>query len=392
MTLRRVLLILTMTAPLFAHAEGGVLGLIKKVGARIDSMTIRGVDRRYIEIPEKPWQVMLKGNVNRSELNMDAMFDDKRLLQDGSGNINWAPRFSTPVSTYVGLWAGYRGHGIGYSRNISGGDGRDFNLGSISSSYGVSLNIHSFSTKKPTVDMSGYKSDQEERTFDYELNDPMRVRLLTLDGYYLFNSKRCSYTAAFEQSVIQRRSSGSLMVGGMYYHSTIDYAEGHNGDFIYFMNDIGKMKHYQLSLGGGYAYNWVPCKGLLVTGLGMVLMTVYNRLDVWRYNSLLRQMILEKEKPETGTQNSNAISEMSQDEIKQAAKDFIAIWPMENGAYERQYSRIKPVIDARLSVTYNVGNLFFNANAQLYHFSFRYEENQGRLVDWHINASGGIRF
>ena len=254
MTLRRVLLILTMTAPLFAHAEGGVLGLIKKVGARIDSMTIRGVDRRYIEIPEKPWQVMLKGNVNRSELNMDAMFDDKRLLQDGSGNINWAPRFSTPVSTYVGLWAGYRGHGIGYSRNISGGDGRDFNLGSISSSYGVSLNIHSFSTKKPTMDMSGYKSDQEERTFDYELHDPMRVRLLTLDGYYLFNSKRCSYTAAFEQSVIQRRSSGSLMVGGMYYHSTIDYAEDHNGDFIYFMNDIGKMKHYQLSLGGGYAY------------------------------------------------------------------------------------------------------------------------------------------
>ena len=76
-----------MTAPLFAHAEGGVLGLIKKVGARIDSMTIRGVDRRYIEIPEKPWQVMLKGNVNRSELNMDAMFDDKRLLQDGSGSI-----------------------------------------------------------------------------------------------------------------------------------------------------------------------------------------------------------------------------------------------------------------------------------------------------------------
>lgn len=179
----------------------------------------------------------------------------------------------------------------------------------------------------------------------------------------------------------------------MYYHSTIDYSRGNNGDFIYLMNDIGKMKHYQLSLGGGYAYNWVPCKGLLVSGLGMVLLTVFNRLDVWHYNSKFRQKALEEDKdPDTLLEEANSLKNLDKAERDKQIGDLFKIWPMEDNYYERQHSRVIPVIDARLSVTYNVGDWFFNANAQLYHFSFRYEENQGRLVDWHINASGGIRF
>lgn len=110
MKFRLALLILTMTAPLFAHVEGGVLGFIKKVGTRIDSMTIRGVDRRYIEMPEKPWQVILQGNINRSVLEMDALVDASRLERlsrdnpddDISGDLSWEPRIKTPVSTYVG--------------------------------------------------------------------------------------------------------------------------------------------------------------------------------------------------------------------------------------------------------------------------------------------------
>lgn len=393
MRIRLVLLILTITAPLFAYAEGGVLGFIKKVGTTIDSMTVRGVDRRYVDMPEKPWQVILQGNVNRSELNMDAMVDGKRLMKDTNSDLDWAPRFSTPVSTYIGVWAGYRGYGFGYSKNVSGGDGRVFKFGLIGSSYGVSFRAHSFSTQKPTVDMSGYLPEWKNMTIDYQLQDPMRVRLMTFDGYYLFNGKHYSYTAAFDQSVIQRRSSGSPMVGGMYYHSTIDYSRGNNGDFIYLMNDIGKMKHYQLSLGGGYAYNWVPCKGLLVSGLGMVLLTVFNRLDVWHYNSKFRQKALEEDKdPDTLLEEANSLKNLDKAERDKQIGDLFKIWPMEDNYYERQHSRVIPVIDARLSVTYNVGDWFFNANAQLYHFSFRYEENQGRLVDWHINASGGIRF
>ncbi|MBP5715458.1 MAG: hypothetical protein J6X07_12320 [Prevotella sp.] len=44
-----------------------------------------------------------------------------------------------------------------------------------------------------------------------------------------------------------------------------------------------------------------------------------------------------------------------------------------------------------MSVTYNVGNWFFNTNAQLHRFSFKYDEDKGSLTDWYVNASVGIR-
>lgn len=399
MKFRRALLILTMTAPLFAHAEGGVLGFIKKVGATIDTMTIRGVDRRYIEMPKKPWQVIIQGNINQSVLKMDAEVDASRMdrlsrdnpYDDSYGSLSWEPRIKTPIATYAGVWAGYRGYGFGYSKNVGGDDGSIIKFGLIGSSYGATLRIHQFSTKRPTVDAKNNKTD-EKVIFEYPLEDPIHVRLMTFDAYYFFNGKRCSYTAAYDQSVIQRRSSGSLMVGAMYYHSTINYAEDRNAEFVYLMNDIGKTKHYQISLGGGYAYNWVPCKGLLVSGLGLLMLTAFNRLDVWRYNSNFRQYFM-GEIESINDIPAGSLDPMNKDRtsVDEDLKDKLRVWPMEEGAYEQQHSRVIPVIDARLSVTYNVGNWFFNTNAQLHRFSFRYIEDKGMLTDWYINASVGLR-
>ena len=182
------------------------------------------------------------------------------------------------------------------------------------------------------------------------------------------------------------------MAGAMYYHSTIDFAEDRNADFIYLMNDIGKTKHYQFSIGGGYAYNWVPCKGLLVSGFGLLMVTAYNRLDVWNYNSNFRQYFIgEIESIGDIPTGSLDPKNMDQATVGQDIRDNLRVWPMEDNAYEKQYSHVIPVIDARLSVTYNVGNWFFNTNAQLHRFSFKYDEDKGSLSDWYINASVGVR-
>ena len=47
-------------------AQGGVGSLLKKVGTFIDSMSVRGVDRSYIDAPEKPWQLIVKGTIEQS--------------------------------------------------------------------------------------------------------------------------------------------------------------------------------------------------------------------------------------------------------------------------------------------------------------------------------------
>ena len=51
-------------------AQGGVGSLLKKVGTFIDSMSVRGVDRSYIDAPEKPWQLIVKGNVSQTIVSM----------------------------------------------------------------------------------------------------------------------------------------------------------------------------------------------------------------------------------------------------------------------------------------------------------------------------------
>ena len=49
-----------------ASAQNDVTAFIKKVGTLIDTMSVSGVDRRYIDAPVKPWQLIVKGNVNQS--------------------------------------------------------------------------------------------------------------------------------------------------------------------------------------------------------------------------------------------------------------------------------------------------------------------------------------
>ena len=84
----------------------------------------------------------------------------------------------------------------------------------------------------------------------------------------------------------------------------------------------------------------------------------------------------------------NDVSDEQQEEL---IRNDYSVWPMEQDAHIEQHSRVIPVIDARLSVTYNIGNWFFNVNAQLNDFRFKHDSNKGSLTDWYVNASVGIR-
>ena len=357
------------------ESKGGGGGVLKKVGAFLDSMSIQGLDRDYIELPEKPWLVIAKGKVYQSDLTIKSNLSGKIFSPDW-GEIIWQPKIKTDVSAYAGAWVGYRCYGFGYTKDL-GGNGGLLEFSAVGGCYGVNLRIHRFHTDEPEVRVKGDMSDWEETKFNYWLTEPIRVRTLTLDGYYLFNSKRFSYAAAYDQSVIQKRSAGTLMAGAMYYHSSVAYDEGIDADFILFMNDIGKIKQSQLSIGAGYAYNYVPCKGLLVSAMVMPMLTVYNRVDLWRYHSKLREKAIEEFQDTT----SDDV------EVDIDFEDMI-IWPV---GKETHHSRLTFNYDARLSVTYNVGNWFFNAYGQFNRFRFKHDDSTGRIHDWYINASVGLR-
>lgn len=362
------------------HEPKGVMRFLHKLGTLIDTMAVKGVDPHYITAPERPWQVIAKGNVNQSELRMKSTINSTTISTEMTGDLEWEPRIKSSLLSYAGIWAGYRGYGLGYSWNVSGGKGSILSFGATGGSYGINLRIHTFRSNKPEVHYEGaflYENGQPifiTKTDQVQLASAIKTRTLLLDAYYLFNGKRFSYAAAYDQSVIQKRSAGSFMAGAMYYHSHINYVDDENAAFIMLMDDIGRIKQWQFSVGAGYAYNFVPCQGLLISAMFMPMLTIYDRHKTWRYDSNLREVI------ETAIQ---AEDELIMNEYHLNDEPL---------SITDGHSPVALNFDTRLSLTYQWSRFFINAYGQFSRFHFKDDGVKGTLRDWYINASIGVRF
>lgn len=361
-----------LTQSITANA-GSPVKTLKKVGALLDTLSVKGVDRNYIDAPKEPWQIIVKGNINQSDLKMRATGDIDIVSYKAE------PRLKTEPSKYIGLWAGYRGYGLGYTINTGGDKGSYFTVGATGGSYGVNVRVHSFENNRPSFSFSTDFDDLINEDIDIEeeeveLEDPIRVHTVIADAYYLFNGKRFSYAAAYDQSVIQKKSAGSIMAGAMFYYGKIDFATKNNAELIYLMRGLGKVKLWQGSVGAGYAYNWVPVKGLLINAMAMPMLTLVNRIKVYAFKT-----------------NVEDVMNQYEDDEYPSDEELLAqyvITPLTRKSYN---SGIAVNFDARISVTYNFGRYFVNAYGQFNNFRYTHEDNRGRLNDWFVNAAFGVR-
>lgn len=360
-----------LTQSITANA-GSPVKILKKVGALLDTMSVKGVDRNYIDAPKEPWQIIVKGNINQSDLKMRATGDIDIVSYKAE------PRLKTEPSKYIGLWAGYRGYGLGYTINTGGDKGSYFTVGATGGSYGVNVRVHSFENNRPSfrfsTDFDDLNDDIDIEEEDVELEDPIRVHTVIADAYYLFNGKRFSYAAAYDQSVIQKKSAGSIMAGAMFYYSKIDFATKNNAELIYLMRGLGKVKLWQGSVGAGYAYNWVPVKGLLVNAMAMPMLTLVNRIKVYAFKTNVEDVLTQYE-----------------DDEYPSDEELLAQYEITPLARKSYNSGIAVNFDARISVTYNFGRYFVNAYGQFNNFRYTHEDNHGRLNDWFVNAAFGVR-
>ena len=356
-------------------AQEGVIGFVKKVGTMLDSMSVKGLDRCYIDAPERPWQIIAKGNVNQSILSMTTAGSMMGV------NYNAKPYLKTEPSQYVGLWAGYRGYGLGYTVNVGGDKGSYLTLGAMGGAYGVNLRIHSFENDHPNFDLESdlIPEESEDDWQEIQLQSPIKVHTVIADGYYLFNGKHFSYAAAYDQSVLQKRSAGSLMAGAMYYYGNIDYADRTNGDLIYTMHGLGRVKMWQGSVGLGYAYNWVPAKGLLVNVMFMPMLTFVNKIKAFGYATNVEELM----------EDTRFLDpDISNEEWDEWFYSSLQISPMGSKTFN---SGMMLNFDARLSITYNFGRYFVNAYGQFFNMRYRHDSSHGHLNDWFVNASVGVR-
>ena len=98
----------------------------------------------------------------------------------------------------------------------------------------------------------------------------LSVKTLNLNAFYVFNSRRFSYPAAFSQSYIQRRSAGSFLIAasGMGLHATLNW------------DQEMQLKMTNLALGAGYGYNYVPSQFWLLHISALPTFIVYSNTSM----------------------------------------------------------------------------------------------------------------
>ena len=351
--------------------QKGIMGFARKVMNFLDTMAVSGIDTTYIATPKLPWQVMTKLALNQSDVKMNASVAAAPFAPWGiTSDVLCEQRIRTDVTSAVGAWLGYRGYGVGLSKQVAGDKGFYLVLTAMGGRYGANIRFHNFKTGNPRVKFSFDTEEGHEVEYpEVELESPINVKTITADAYYMFNGKRFSYSAAYDQSMYQLRSAGSFIVGATYFQSSIDYADNTNADLIFYMNNVGKIKQWQASLGVGYAYNYVPHRNWLISMMAMPTFTFVNHIKAERYGSNWKDSFLDGDED----------------------LDY-ELWKITPEGTVSRNSNMKLNIDLRLAATYNIGRFFVAAYGTLTQNNANFEGNKTRTLSWYVNSFFGYRF
>ncbi len=342
----------------------------------IDSSAVSSIDRNWIEQPKQELAIEARTTLNQSTLKMETTWEED--------NFSMVSKSNNGLSTSAGVWLGYRGYGLGFSKELGKTTGSIFSFGAMGGRFGINLRISSYKSDMPEIYFNGEKITDYDVT-DERLEDPINVRNFFIDGYYMLNGKHFSYAAAYDNSLIQRRSAGSLVIGGMYFHSRVDYSADSNWLLTALMKNVGMVKFTQGSIGMGYAYNWVPARGLLVNAMAMPMFTFYNRTTKYLYDFALTdsqgKIVDEKYK-------ENLSEGEYYDMLFDEGSRITAIDERE----ESTGNKPKFNFDMRLCVTYNWDRWYVRAYGHYNMFRYGSDLVSGRMTDWTAYAALGFRF
>ena len=364
---------------------------LHQVKQYLDNKAKSSVDPSYIEVPDKPWRVILRYKEN----GVDVDYEHSADFPATNERTEWKLCFEPPIASSVGFWVGYRGTGFAYSKSLTKNAGRYYSFSSTGAKYGFNFRLRRFKTEDAKFSAKDYKDGQlDGEPYDTAFNMPSAVwiRSVYVNGYYVFNGRRYSQAAAYNQSVIQRRSAGSLLLGATWYQSSFDYSDIVNGYFMIFGDGISRIKVHQANIGVGYGYNWVPLRGLVVNAMAMPTISVYNRVKVYKYdfNYYLAPEELVDDYGEWDKETklwANGKPDKPLTMMKKGAND-IYYWDEDS---ETTYSAMQFNVDLRLGIAYNWSNYFIGLQAQFNNFVYKKDQSKVNIFDAYARVSLGVR-
>ncbi|MBP3254615.1 MAG: DUF4421 family protein [Bacteroidales bacterium] len=234
---------------------------IKAIGQTIDEWTIEGIDTNYVALPHYGWQAAVTANF--AGINMGVL--GHNIPTYGSIDIDMNSKLSGQTSISLG----YRIFSWDYSFDIANGYSSDFNLSWLDNSWGIEYRSHTTKGLSGTLDASATAGNLPVKEND------TRLRATIINGYYVFNSERYSLPAAMEQSLVQRKSAGSLTAYILYLSATL---EANNSNLVTMLGGMKKVEFYQTAIGLGYGYNYTPNEGrLLIHASAAPLLVFFNK-------------------------------------------------------------------------------------------------------------------
>ena len=258
---------------LIACLQGSIAPIVAQSSLhRIDSiLTLNyrkgNVDTAYITRPETKWTVTARMNVSGAKIEAEGI--DRSTLAPGSSanGQHFKAEMEADRKATLSVGVSYLGLSLSASLNPAKlmGKYRDFelNFNSYGRRFGFDI------VYQDAKNFTGWHDHEGMERI--ELPDGLlKVKTLNVNAFYVFNSRRFSYPAAFSQSYIQRRSAGSFLLAasGMGQHATLDWEQEM------------QLKMTNIGIGAGYGYNYVPGQGWLLHISALPTFIVYSNTSM----------------------------------------------------------------------------------------------------------------
>lgn len=207
-----------------------------------DDSLIGGRDTAYVSVPEKKWMVTtgLKSTQNEFQLYWPSQtdIDGKSDSEDLFGMRNYIFKHQTKPTLGISIGLSYKGFGLTVSPKIINNNDRkglDLGLGLTGTTFGGDVGVRAL-----------FDSDSKNNLF----------LLLTgsLSAYYVLNNRKFNMTAAFSQSVMQKKSAGSVIFATMLDFASLT-AISLSSEDEHYNGNYGV--HGNWAIGAGYGYNFV---------------------------------------------------------------------------------------------------------------------------------------
>ena len=217
----------------------------------------KGIDTAYIMRPQTKWTVVGRINVSGAKIETEGV--DNGMHFNSEMKADYKSTLSVAVS--------YLGISLSASLNPAKlmGKYRDYELNF--NSYGKRFGFDVI--YQDAKNFTGWHDHDGMERINLPA-DMLKVKTLNVNAFYVFNSSRFSYPAAFSQSYIQRRSAGSFLLAasGQGQHASLDWKQEM------------QLKVTNIGIGAGYGYNYVPRQGWLFHISALPTFIVYSKTSM----------------------------------------------------------------------------------------------------------------